>query len=258
MSVGTIVVADAGEELGRALCKELCDRGHRVAGLARRVDEIEATAHLAGNLFAGYVCDIADPIAIRQAFHDVRSGLGPVDVLINNASVYPRRDILDESAESFMETIATNIGVAVACTREALTDMVARGEGRIINVGCLAEFSSVPASMAYAVSKGAVQIFSRALVADLGDRFPRIVVSHWIPGLPAIPSKPSAGLSAEKAARWGATLALMRDASLNGTVWEMDREMLPLRSVALRAADLLRGRYLRRRRLPAGQMIPHR
>lgn len=245
MIEGAVVVTGAAGGLGQALCIELCARGRRVAGLGRSRAELDAVAARAGQLFVGSVCDVADPEAVRRAFREVRAKIGPVDVLINNAALYPRREILDETTESFMATVAANLGGSVACTREALADMVERGEGRILNVGSFADLDPIMASSAYAVSKGALRVFSRAMVADLAHRFPKIVVTDWMPGILATRIGKPDGLDPAEAARWGAMLALMRDPSLNGTVWDRNREILPPVSPGRRLVQ----RFLGQRRI---------
>ena len=233
-----VVVTGAGSGLGRALAREIASRGHRVAALGRARIE-EATE---GTDVLPVRCDVADPAQVRAAFAAVRERLGPVEVLVNNAAGHPRRDVLQETAEGFMATLAVNLGGAFACAREALEDMARRGEGRIVTVGSFADLSPLPASSAYAVSKGALRTLSRAMVADLADRFPGIVLSDWMPGILATRMGVEGGLDPAVAARWGATLALWRDPSLNGTLWEMDREVLPPRGLKGRLADRLLGR----------------
>ncbi len=245
MSLEVAVVTGAGLGLGRALSVELCARGCQVAGLARTSADLEATAAASGERFTGIVCDVSDPEAVHEAFRNLRDRLGPVDILMNNAAVYPRRDFLDESAESFMATIGINLGGVVSCTREALSDMIERGQGRIVNVASFAGERPIAAASAYSVSKGAGQIFTRALVADLADRFPRIVITDWVPGPLRTRMGPPEGIAPERAARWGASLALMRDATLTGTLWEMDQEVLPPRPIRRRVLETLLGLKVR-------------
>ncbi len=234
------VVTGAGSGLGRALALALCERGVPVAGLGRRADALAKTEALAGpGRFLAVPADVADPGAARAALGHVGQELGPVTILINNAAVYPRRDFLDETAESFMATVAVNLGGMVACTAAVLPGMVERGAGRILNVSTFADLSPIPLSSAYSVSKGAARILTRALVADLGDRFPDIVINDWMPGMLATGMGIADGLDPAKAARWGAALALWRDRSLTGTLWEQDREILPPRSFRRRLVDRL-------------------
>jgi NAD(P)-dependent dehydrogenase (short-subunit alcohol dehydrogenase family) len=242
MYVGAALVTEAGTGLGGALCAELCAREHRVAGLARRSEDLEETARLAGQLFTGIVYDPADPTAVSRAFRKVRSQIGPVDILINNPVVPPRRDFLDETAESFMAILSVNVIGAMACTREALWDMVERGEGRILNVISSADLDPPPTSSTYTVSEAARRTLTPVLVADLADRFPKIVISDWDPGLVAAGTGLSDGSTLEVAARWGTSLAMMRDPALTGSLWKQDREILPRSSLRQRIAYRLLGR----------------
>ena len=116
--------------------------------------------------------------------------------------------------------------------------------GRILNVATFADMHPLPASSAYSVSKGAARIFTRALIADIGDRFPGIVVNDWMPGMLKTGMGIPDGLEPSQAARWGAKLALWHDPSLTGTTWEMGAEIPPPRSLKRRLADrvLLRPR----------------
>jgi len=246
-----VVVTGAGAGLGRALACEFTARGHRVAGIGRGEAGLEGTAALAGPGFHPVLADVADAQAVRAAFARI-DALGEIAVLVNNAAVHPRRDILAESADSFMEVVAINLGGTLACSLQALARFAVRGEGRIVNVATFADLAPAPASAAYSVSKGAARILTRALVADLGDRFPRIEVLDWMPGMLATRMGIEDGLDPQVAARWGAGLALLRWPGLNGTTWEMDREILPPRSLRRRLFERLAGRRRPARQLPPG------
>ncbi len=232
---GLAVVTGAGNGLGRALAIELARQGVKVAGLGRTKAALDETSALAGENFSLQVCDVSDASAVAATF----KALGPVSLLINNAAVYPRRDFLDESAESFMHSVNINLGGVVACSRAALDNMVETGIGRIINVATFADIAPLPASAAYAVSKGAARVLTRALVADLGDRFPDIVITDWMPGMLATGMGIADGLDPAVSARWGAALALWHDRTLNGAVFEMGREVLPPRGLKGKVKDMI-------------------
>ncbi|WP_232492573.1 SDR family oxidoreductase [Novosphingobium kaempferiae] len=248
---GIAVVTGAGRGLGRALAVELVARGCTVAGLGRSAADLAETSALSTGpgAFHALTCDVSDYDSVRNAFAQIRA-LGPVAILINNAAVYPRRDFLDETAESFMQSIATNLGGMVACSRLALDDMVSRGTGRIVNVTSFADLAPICASSAYSVSKGAGRIFTRAMVADLEGRFPGIVVSDWIPGALRTTMGLPDGIEPEDAARWGAELALSQHPSMNGTLWERNNEVLAPQSLKRRLFN-----RLLMRRTPAPRML---
>lgn len=241
MTDGIAVITGAGGGLGRALAHELARGGMAVAGLGRSTHALAETAEGCAGRFHPVIADVADPVQVARAFAEI-DAIGTPTILVNNAAVYPRRDILDETPQSFAETMNTNLGGVVAASHEALTRMIRTGEGRIVNVASMADIAPLPGSAAYSVSKGAARILTRALVADLGDRFPGIVISDWLPGVLATRMGVSEGLAPDVAAKWGARLAMWHDPSLNGTVWEMNRELLPPRGLKGRIKDRLLGR----------------
>jgi len=229
---GVAVISGAGSGLGRALATEMAAQGVRVIGFGRRMDALLGTADLIETgLFTPMAVDVADATAVEAAFAKIAQ---PVTILINNAAVYPRRDILDETPESFSQTMQINLGGMMNCTHFALTDMIKTGVGRILNVASFADIAPLPASAAYSVSKGAGRILTRALVADLGDRFPDIVISDWLPGMLATQMGIPDGLQPDVAAKWGVKLVLWHDPTLNGTTFEMDHELLPPQSLKRR------------------------
>lgn len=238
MTDGVAIVTGAGAGLGRALAVGLVTKGITVVGLGRNHDALAETGELAGDGFHPVVADVADPAAVAAAFAQA-DVIGPVTLLINNAAVYPRRDILDETPDSFQHTMAVNLGGVMACTHEALGRMIRTGQGRIVNVASFADIAPMAASAAYSVSKGAARVFTRAVVADLGDRFPGIVITDWLPGRLATKMGIPDGLDPATAAVWGVQLALWTDRSLNGTTWEMDTELLPPRGLKGRIKDKL-------------------
>jgi len=242
---GIAVVTGAGGGLGRALVLELAARGMRVVALGRRRDGIEETAAMApeGRVEVLQV-DVADAGAVREGLSQIADEV-PITLLINNAAVYPRRDFLDETPDSFMDTVAINLGGMVNCSHAALEGMVEAGFGRIMNVSTFADIAPLPASSGYAVSKGAARILTRAMIADLADRFPDIVINDWMPGMLATRMGVAHGLDPAQSAKWGATLALWHDPVLTGTVFEQNREILPPRGIKGRVKDAL---LLRRRR----------
>ncbi len=236
---GAVAVTGAGSGLGRAMAQQFCAQGFQVAGLGRRADALEDTAGLCGNGFHPRVCDVSSPDAVAQCFASLVADLGPLAVLVNNAALYPRRDFLSETPQSFAQTMDVNLGGLVACSHAALQDMVPRGAGRILNVATFADLNPLPASSAYSVSKGAARILTRALIADLADRFPGIVISDWMPGMLRTRMGIPDGLPPETSAAWGVKLALMADQSLTGTTFEMNKEILPPRGLKGKIKDLV-------------------
>jgi 3-oxoacyl-[acyl-carrier protein] reductase len=221
------VVTGAAGGLGRQLVRGLLAEGVRVAGIGRRRKQLEALAsELNSSYFLPVATDISDENQVECSFSYITGHFGPVTLLINNAAVYPRRDILDETPESFMETIRINLGGTFSCCHYVLSGMIKAGSGRIINVSSFADLKPIPFSSSYSVSKGAQRILTRALLADLGGRFPDIIINDWIPGALNTSMGIPEGISPETAAQWGVRLALWHDRSLQGVTFAKDQEQL--------------------------------
>ena len=236
---GLAVITGAGSGLGRALAVELAGRGVQVAGFGRREAALQETAAMiAPGRFLPWVVDVADAAAVEAAFARLDALAPPLTVLINNAAVHDRFDLLAAPPERLMRTVAINLGGVVNCSHAALRRMGATGLGRIVNVASFADLRPAPCSAAYSVSKGAARVFTRALVADLADRFPGIVVTDWAPGILATAMGRSDGLAPEVAARWGAELALWHDRALDGALFANDLEHRPPRGLRQRLKDL--------------------
>lgn len=236
---GFAVVTGAGSGLGRALSRALCARGFIVAGFGRRAEALAKTADGCAGRFDAVPVDVADADAVAIAINDAVTRHGRLALLINNAAIYPRGDFLSAPAGQVMAATAVNLGGVVACSHAALLHMAQHGHGRILNVATFADLNPMPGATAYSVSKGAARIFTRALIADVCDRFPGIVISDWMPGMLDTGMGIPDGLDPEKAAEWGVSLALETDPAFTGSVFEMDREVLPPRSLKRRLKDLV-------------------
>ncbi len=230
------VVTGADSDLGRALTSALAERGVAVAGIAAQPYEIGHPAVLP------VIADLRDPDAVAAAFQIIRDRLGHPTILVNGAEVYPHRDILEETPQSFMDTVQLNLGGAFNCCHSVLPQMVAAARGRIINVVTFADIHPAPLSAGYAVSKGALRILTRALVSDLGDRFPGIVINDWVPGTHTLRKGIPDGVDPALAGVWGTNLALLHDPTISGLLFLQDREHLPPQSFKRRVKDRVLGK----------------
>lgn len=242
------LVTGAGRGLGRALSLELAGKGMQVAALGRNAADLDTLAASADGI-TPILADVADVTSLKTAFEQIDDRLGPVDTLINNAAVYPHRDFLEETPDSFMATININLGGPVVCAMLALERMLPHGAGRIVNVASFAGRNPAHMSSAYSVSKGAALILTQSIIKDIGVRFPDIVISDWVPGALNTSMGLPDGIAPEQAAKWGASLALMRDRELNGATFLRDTEYLPVPSFKRRLFYKLTGQGVKPRKL---------
>ena len=106
--------------------------------------------------------------------------LGGIDILVNNAAVYPRRPWTEIAEEDWDRVLAVNVKAASSARGRATTRSIARGRGRIVNVASITFFGGWERLLSYVTSKGGVVGFTRALARELGPE--GITVNCIAPG----------------------------------------------------------------------------
>jgi NAD(P)-dependent dehydrogenase (short-subunit alcohol dehydrogenase family) len=159
----TALITGAGRGLGLALARSLLTSGWRVVVDARR------TAHLAGDLPGAVVVpgDVTDP-AHRDALASAVSGLGRLDLLVNNASDLgpsPLPRLADVPLAAARRVLETNVLAPLALTQRLLPLLRASG-GSVLNVSSDAAVEAYAGWGAYGSSKAALDQLTAVLAAE--------------------------------------------------------------------------------------------
>ena len=169
----TAIVTGASSGIGAATVRALRDAGARVAGGARRVDEIDADVALE--------LDVRSRESCEQFVQRAVAELGGLDILVNNAGLALGRDPFAESSDEDEQIVLeTNVHGLIRMTRLSLPRF-RDGRGHIVNLGSVAAIWPYEKGTLYCTSKAAVHAFSRALREDLLGR--PIRVTTIAPGL---------------------------------------------------------------------------
>jgi len=175
------IVTGGGQGIGEGIATRLHAAGAKVAVL----DVNEAAARLVANSIEGMgvECDVTSGASVKDAIIKVREGLGPIDIVVNNAGISGRTAWLWELEEEDMDRVyAVNLkGVFLMC-RAAIPAMLERQYGRIVNVASIAGKEGNPTLVPYSSSKAGVIALTKALakeVAGQGD----ITVNSIAPGV---------------------------------------------------------------------------
>ena len=221
----TVLVTGANRGLGLEFARQYREAGWQVIGTARKPDqagELEALGVRVVQL------DVADQDSVDQMAAELADQ--PIDLLINNAGIFPRVGKIDEiDFDDYGRTLAVNTVGPVRVTR-ALLPNLRQGQLKIIaglssNLGSIAE-NERGNFYGYRESKAALNMFTKTLAAELGpEGFICIVLTPgWVQtdmGGPNAPLQPADSISGMKA-----VLDKLTPAD-NGSFWSYDGSQMP-------------------------------
>jgi NAD(P)-dependent dehydrogenase (short-subunit alcohol dehydrogenase family) len=166
------VVTGGGSGIGKAVALALLNDGYRVVLAGRRRDPLEKTAKdagLAAILALAVPTDVSNPESVRALFAKTQEVFGRLDLLFNNAGIFPPAVPLEDmSFEQWKTAVDINLTGAFLCTQEAIKIMktqVPRG-GRIINNGSISAYAPRPYSAPYTATKHAITGLTKSTALD--------------------------------------------------------------------------------------------
>ncbi len=175
------VVTGAGSGIGRAIALRLAEDTAKIAIWDINAAGAEETAELvraAGGAAIAHNVDCSDKAAIRAAAEQVRTELGPIAILVNNAGIAPFTPFLQTDDDLFDTVIRINLRGPWLVTKEVLPDMLAGGWGRVINITSSSVQTGSPAQGHYVSSKGGLMGMTKALALEFA---PTGVTFNMIP-----------------------------------------------------------------------------
>jgi NAD(P)-dependent dehydrogenase (short-subunit alcohol dehydrogenase family) len=181
-----VLVTGAQQGIGRATALAFAEAGADVA--INWLDDQDAAARIAAQVQVGgrrafpVSADLGDLGQVRAMVAAIERELGPVDILINNAGVFPRVPFLDMTEGDWDYVLGVNLKGACFCAQAVAKAMVGSGRhGSIVNLTSGAAFRSSPRGVHYVASKGGVLSMTRAMALELAPY--RIRVNAIAPGL---------------------------------------------------------------------------
>lgn len=182
---GRVVLITGGSRgLGLLMARAFALRGARVAVCARDGAELQrAKQMLAKEALPLWTaeCDVTNREQVRDWVGSVRSDVGQIDVLVNNAGIIGVGPQGLMTVEDYERAMATNFWSAVYATGEVIDGMRARRSGRVVNVTSIGGKVAVPHLLPYSASKFAMVGWSSGLRAEVMRD--GVYVSTIVPGL---------------------------------------------------------------------------
>ncbi|HAC35508.1 MAG TPA: dehydrogenase [Gammaproteobacteria bacterium] len=180
------LVTGAAAGLGQAFSVAMAREGASLV-LSDKVDP-DATAVAIGELGGETLsvhCDVTRESDINAMVEAAMERFGRIDILLNNAGIYPLATLEETDNELWQRIIGINLTGTFMCSRAVVPHMKANGGGKIINISSGTFFMGSPGLSAYVATKGAVIGLTRSLGAELGEH--NIQVNCIAPGLTTTP-----------------------------------------------------------------------
>lgn len=180
-----ILITGAGQRLGRAMAEALAADGHALClhhnRSAAEAEGLAAAIRAGGGTAVALGADLAEPAAAAALPARAAAALGPLDLLINNASVYEPDHLAGFTAASWERNLAINLRAPALLCQGFLGQLPAGGTGQIVNL--LDTRVAAPRAgdfLSYTLSKCALATLTRMLAVELA---PRVRVNGLAPGL---------------------------------------------------------------------------
>jgi NAD(P)-dependent dehydrogenase (short-subunit alcohol dehydrogenase family) len=181
-----VIVTGGSSGIGSAIVDAFASEGASVLALGRdrsRLARLEA-AHAPGRV-STLAVDVRQTGELIQGLDRHLSQSGGVDVLVNCAGVAFAESILEISAASWEETLATNLSAVFFASQWAIKQMVPQGRGAIVNIASTDSFVAESPAAHYCTSKAGVVMLTRCFAYEVGHL--GIRVNAVAPGFTATP-----------------------------------------------------------------------
>jgi len=168
-----VIVTGGGGAIGGAICRRFAGYGARIGvfdrnldGANRIADEIRKDG---GKAFVSGV-DIADYDAVGNAILRFETEMGPTDVLVNNAGWDRFANFVDTTPDLWDQLIAINLRGPLNMSHFVLKGMVARGQGRIVNIASDAGRVGSSQEAVYSACKGGIIAFTKTVAREVARK----------------------------------------------------------------------------------------
>jgi len=167
----TALITGASSGIGAALARRFARGGFNVVLVARSADKLEALAKALaaehGVKAWAVAADLARPDAAAGLASAMKRARRPIDLLVNNAGVLAHGSFVELPAQRHQQLIDLNVSGLTAMLAAFVPPMVARGQGRVLNVASIAAFQPVPSLASYAATKAYVLSLTESLSEEL-------------------------------------------------------------------------------------------
>ena len=168
----TALVTGSSRGLGRAIAEGLGDAGARLVINGRKEATLTAAAdemRAKGYDVLEAVFDVAVETEVEAAFEGFDAEGIAIDILVNNAGIQHRQPMVELKLADWQRVIDINLTASFLLGREAAKRMIARGHGKVINIGSLTSELARRTVIPYTVAKGGVRLLTKGMAAEWAE-----------------------------------------------------------------------------------------
>lgn len=167
------IISGGAGGCGEAASRLFAEQGAQVAIIDRDLaaaEKLAAEIQASGGRAIGLGADVSQSAQVQAAVDAALAALGPADILFNHAGTLIVKPFLEVQEHEWDWLMAVNVKSMFLMTRAVLPQMLAKGKGSIVCTSSISAQYATPGEVVYNASKGACQMFARAIAVEFRDR----------------------------------------------------------------------------------------
>ncbi len=177
----TVLVTGGSRGIGKSIVQKFAENGYNVILNYSKSEEAAYRLSEKYNNVKIFKADISNKKQVQEMIDYATSEFKKIDILINNAGISSTGLLQDLSEEELNRIFSVNVNGTFFCTQSVLPQMIARHEGKIINISSVWGLVGASNEVAYSASKAAIIGFTKALAKEVGPS--NIRVNCIAPGI---------------------------------------------------------------------------
>jgi len=173
----TVIVTGGAKGIGLGIVKMFAENNYNVVVADLDFEMAEASAKEFGGL--GVKCDVSNKAEVDEMVAKTVAQFGGVDVLVNNAGIYPNKKFEEMTEADYDKVMDVNVKGTILCSQAALKEM--KTGSKIVNIASIASFVAFDGLAHYCASKGAILAMTRVMATELAAK--KINVNAVAPGV---------------------------------------------------------------------------
>ncbi|NLY76228.1 MAG: glucose 1-dehydrogenase [Firmicutes bacterium] len=166
-----VLITGSSRGLGAGFASGFAEHGAKVIVNGTNQEAVRQTVQAikakGGQVF-GYAFDITDSRQVILKIAAIEEEVGPIDVLINNAGIHRRAPLEEMSEADWRQVIDLNLNAAFIASKYVAQGMIARRQGKIINITSLMAEGARSSTGNYAAAKGGLKMLTKAMATEWG------------------------------------------------------------------------------------------